>query len=210
MLRFLENHDEERIASPAFAGNAWYAKPAMVVAATLSTGPVMIYFGQEVGEPGLDNAGFAGQNNRTTIFDYWGVPEHQKWMNGGAFDGKLLSEDQHYLRGFYRTLLNAVRSKEALQKGEFLELSGQENFSNRNYAYLRFTDDQRALVIANFERDKVLESTIRLPQEFLDRVKDKSNIQFRELLTGKTINVADITQGIPVNIATTDSWILIF
>ena len=210
MLRFLENHDEERVASPAFAGNPWYGKPAMVVCATLSPGPVMIYFGQEVGEPGLDNAGFAGQNNRTTIFDYWGVPEHQKWMNGGAFDGKLLSEDQHYLRGFYRTLLNAVRSEEALREGEFMELAEQEHFSNRNYAYLRFTDNQRALVIANFERDSYLESTIKLPQEFLDGLKERDNIQFRELLTGKTVNVADITRGIPVNIATTDAWILIF
>ena len=210
MLRFLENHDEERIASPAFAGNPWYAKPAMVVSATLSSGPVMIYFGQESGEPGLGNAGFAGQNNRTTIFDYWGVPEHQKWMNGGAFDGKLLSEDQHYLRGFYRTLLNSVRSEDALRKGEFLELTDQENFSNRNYAFLRFTNEQRALVVANFERDRVLESTIKLPQAFLNGMNNKNNIQFRELLTGKTIVVADITQGIPVSIATTDAWILTF
>ena len=210
MLRFLENHDEERIASPAFAGNPWYAKPAMVVSATLSSGPVMIYFGQESGEPGHGNAGFAGENNRTTIFDYWGVPEHQKWMNDGAFDGKLLSEDQHYLRGFYRTLLNAVRTEEALRQGEFLELSGQENFSRRNYAYLRYTGSQRALIIANFERDRVLESTIKLPADFLEKLKGKTNAQFKEILTGKTITVDDITQGIPVSVATTDAWILTF
>ena len=35
MLRFLENHDEERIASAGFAGNAFLALPAMVVSATL-------------------------------------------------------------------------------------------------------------------------------------------------------------------------------
>ena len=210
MLRFLENHDEERIASSAFAGNAWYAKPAMVVSATLSTGPVMVYFGQESGEPGHGNAGFAGQNNRTTIFDYWGVPEHQKWMNGGAFDGKLLSEDQHYLRGFYRTLLNAVRSESALREGKFTELTDQENFSNLNYAYLRYSDKQRALIVSNFDRNKVLESKIKLPQEFLDRMISKTNVQFTELLTGKTFTVADITEGIPVNVATTDAWILTF
>ncbi len=210
MLRFLENHDEERIASPGFASNPWFAKPAMIVSATLSSGPVMIYFGQEVGEPGHGNAGFAGENNRTTIFDYWGVPEHQKWMNNGAFDGKLLSEDQHYLRGFYRTLLNAVRSESALREGRFLELTNQEKFSHRNYAYLRFSDDQRALIIANFERHQVLESHIKLPQEFLDGIKNKKNVQFKELLTGKTITVADIEQGIPVKVPTTDAWILTF
>lgn len=210
MLRFLENHDEERIASPAFAQNPWYAKPAMVVSATLSSGPVMIYFGQESGEPGHGNAGFAGDNNRTTIFDYWGVPEHQKWMNNGAFDGKGLNEDQHYLRGFYRTLLNAVQTEDALRIGEFIELNQQENFSNRNYAYLRHTSNHRALVVANFERDRTLETKIHLPKEFLDGLKNKANVQFKELLTGKTFTVADLTQGIPVNVATTDAWILTF
>lgn len=210
MLRFLENHDEERIASPGFAGNAWYAKPAMVVSATLSSGPVMIYFGQESGEPGHGNAGFAGENNRTTIFDYWGVPEHQKWMNNGAFDGKGLNEDQHYLRGFYRTLLNAVRSEEALRKGDFLELNNQENFSNRNYAYLRYTADQRALIVANFERDKVLHSKIHLPEQFINQLKNAKNVQFKDILTDKTFTVADLSQGIPVSIATTDAWILTF
>jgi glycosidase len=210
MLRFLENHDEERIASPGFAGNAWYAKPAMVLSATLSSGPVMIYFGQEVGEPGHGNAGFAGENNRTTIFDYWGVPEHQKWMNKGAFDGKGLSEDQHYLRGFYRTLLDAVRTESALRQGQFLELNQQENFSNRNYAYLRYTADQRVLVVANFERERVLESKIQLPEEFLKAIPNKHNVQFKEILTGKTFTVADVSQGIPVNVATTDAWILTF
>ena len=80
MLHFLENHDEQRIASPEFAGNAEKGKPAMVVSATLSTSPTMIYFGQEVGEPGAEHAGF-GSPSRTSIFDYIGVPHHQRWLN---------------------------------------------------------------------------------------------------------------------------------
>ena len=86
MLHFLDNHDEQRIASPDFVGNPNIAKPAMLVSALLSSSPTMIYFGQEVGEPGAENAGF-GQPSRTSIFDYIGVPQHQKWMNHGAFDG---------------------------------------------------------------------------------------------------------------------------
>src|SRR3546814_19778092 len=93
-LSFLENHDEERIASAGFAGNPLYAQPAMVVSATISGGPIMLYFGQEVGEPGKGNEGYGGEDNRTTIFDYWGVPEHQKWMNNGKFDGGGLSTTQ--------------------------------------------------------------------------------------------------------------------
>ena len=83
MLRFMENHDEQRIASDFFAGDPWLAVPGMIVTATLSTGPVMIYSGQEVGEPGHGTEGFSGDDGRTTIFDYWGVPEHQKWLNNG-------------------------------------------------------------------------------------------------------------------------------
>jgi glycosidase len=87
MLRFLENHDEQRIASKSFAHNPWTAIPAITVSATLSDGAVMLYFGQEVGEPAAGLSGFSGDDGRTTIFDYWGVPEHQKWMNDGKFDG---------------------------------------------------------------------------------------------------------------------------
>jgi hypothetical protein len=87
MLRFMENHDEQRIASNDFAGNPWLAVPGMIVTATLNTGPVMVYFGQEVGEPAIGTEGFSGNDGRTSIFDYWGVPEHQKWVNNQEYDG---------------------------------------------------------------------------------------------------------------------------
>ena len=92
MLHFLENHDEQRISSPEFAGNAQLGKPAMVVSATISTSPTMIYFGQEVGEPGAEDAGF-GKPSRTSIFDYIGVPHHQRWVNDKKFDVGQLSEE---------------------------------------------------------------------------------------------------------------------
>ena len=83
MLNFLENHDEQRIASNYFAGNAEKAKPAMIVSACTGTNPVMIYAGQELGEPGMDCEGFSGQDGRTTIFDYWSVDTIRRWRNGG-------------------------------------------------------------------------------------------------------------------------------
>ncbi|MCP5092183.1 MAG: alpha-amylase, partial [Gammaproteobacteria bacterium] len=64
MLHFLENHDEQRIASPDFAGNAAHGKPAMVVSALISRSPTMLYFAQDVGEPGDGDAGF-GDPTRT-------------------------------------------------------------------------------------------------------------------------------------------------
>ncbi len=154
MLHFLENHDEQRIASRFFAGNPWKAVPAMVISATLDEGPVMVYFGQEVGEPGEGREGFQGDDGRTTIFDYWGVPEHQKWMNGGRFDGGLLSEDQKNLRRFYSTLLNLAGTNPAIVSGSFSDLTAfnidQHNFSDDIFACFRIEGEEKLLILTGF------------------------------------------------------------
>jgi glycosidase len=166
MLRFLENHDEERIASAGFAGKAELALPAMVVSATLSGGPVMTYFGQEVGEPGRGAEGFGGEDNRTTIFDYWGVPEHQKWMNGGKFkDG--LTGDQKLLRDYYVKLLQFAGASEAIAKGELWEIPVGGNMNKRMYGYVRYTATQRLLVLVNFDRHFRMESNVKIPENIL-------------------------------------------
>ncbi len=212
MVRFLENHDEERIASAGFAGNPWLAKPAMIISATLSSGPVMIYFGQEVGEPGKGNEGFGGEDNRTTIFDYWGVPEHQKWMNNGQFDGGRLSEDQKNLRAFYQKLLTTTASNEAIRGGKFYELTNLPGFSHKQYAFLRFTDKQRVLVVANFDRNQELKTTIHLPQDIVEalQISGKKSLNFKNLLTDGSYFITDIQVGIPVNVLPSDAWLLAF
>ncbi|MEO0902055.1 MAG: alpha-amylase family protein, partial [Bacteroidota bacterium] len=153
MLHFLENHDEQRIASPDFAGKAELAKPAMVVSATISTSPTMIYFGQEVGEPGAEEAGF-GSPTRTSIFDYIGVPHHQRWMNNKKFDGGLLSENEQQLRDFYKRLLNFTISSEALM-GEYEEIhffnkEKTENYDHRVLSYARWSPNQKLIMVSNF------------------------------------------------------------
>jgi len=170
MLRFLENHDEQRIASPDFATDPRTAIPAMTVTATLGSGPVMVYFGQEVGEPANGAEGFSTRDGRTTIFDYWGVPEHQKWMNGGKFDGGKLSAEQKQLRDFYCRLLQLTASSEAIRRGRFYELQdannlGKEYDGRAVYSYLRYTDKQKLLIVVNFSRDKTLKPTIRISNE---------------------------------------------
>ncbi|HEX8427414.1 alpha-amylase family glycosyl hydrolase [Hymenobacter sp.] len=175
MLRFLENHDEQRIASKNFATDPRTAIPAMVVTATLGSGPVMLYSGQEVAEPALKSEGFSSEDGRTTIFDYWGVPEHQKWMNGGKFDGGKLSESQKQLRDFYVRLLNLSSSSEAIRKGRFYELQdannlGQNYDQKHVYSYLRYTDNQRLLIVVNFSRDKTTKPTIQIPREVRQRM----------------------------------------
>ena len=120
MLHFLDNHDEQRLASAAFAGTPEKGKPLMVVSTTLSSSPTMIYFGQEVGEAGNEDGGF-GKPTRTSIFDYVGVPNHQRWMNDGLFDGNKLTESEKNLLDFYSRLLNFYINSSALM-GKFQEI----------------------------------------------------------------------------------------
>jgi len=188
MLRFLENHDEERIASTGFAGKAELALPAMVVSATLGAGPVMLYFGQEVGEPGKGHEGFGGDDNRTTIFDYWGVPNHQQWMNSGAFDGGKLTDDQKQLRAYYQQLLKVTTNSDAVLHGDIYEVPLSGNMNNRMYAFIRYSGKQRLLVVANFDRNETLTANIEIPDQIL---KVKSSTPVTELLTNQKLNIPE-------------------
>lgn len=172
MLHFVENHDEQRIASRFFAGDPWKAAPAMVISATIDKGPVMIYYGQEVGEPGLGVEGFQGDDGRTTIFDYWGVPEHQKWVNGGKFDGGLLSLEQKQLRQFYSDLLNLSQKNIAITQGEYIDITSANNANNFNdkvTAYIRYAGDERLLIIGSFNStDQVV--SVKIPSEVVAKL----------------------------------------
>ncbi|NVM62409.1 glycosidase [Mucilaginibacter sp. SG538B] len=213
MLRFMENHDEQRIASNDFAGNPWLAVPGMIVTATLNTGPVMVYFGQEVGEPAIGNEGFSGNDGRTSIFDYWGVPEYQKWVNNHEYDGAQLSADQQKLRGFYHNLLNAVRNSEALKSGAFYELmianEHQPGFDTRLYIYARYTNNQRILVITNFNRSE-RKLTVKLPEDLLTKLNQSGHKQFTDLLSGAKFNTDDIRNGVEVSLPAMGGLLLEF
>lgn len=167
MLHFLENHDEQRIASRNFANDIWKAAPAMVVSATVDRGSIMIYFGQEVGEPAKGSAGFQNNDGRTTIYDYWGVPEHQKWMNGGKFDGALLSLEQKQLRQFYSDLLSLASKNPALTHGQYVDITNHninlKHFDNKVHAFVRFHDTEKLLVVTSFN-DKDQPAKIQIPE----------------------------------------------
>jgi glycosidase len=213
MLRFMENHDEQRIASGYFAGNPWLAVPGMIISATLATGPVMVYFGQEVGEPGTGAQGFSSDDGRTSIFDYCGVPEHQKWLNNGLFDGGQLSDDQKKLRSFYCTLLNAVLNNEALTSGKFYELmlanEHQAGFNQHLYIFLRYTGKQRILVIANFNRVECSIQVI-LPDDLLKQLNLEGEQQFTDLLSGKKFSTISIAGGIDITLPASSGMLLEF
>ena len=169
----MENHDEQRLANNQFAGDAWKGLPAMVVSATIDQGPVMIYFGQEVGESGLGTEGFGGDDGRTTMFDYWGVPEHQKWVNKGTFDGGGLSMEQKQLREFYGELLRLSVTNKAIANGEYADLTefnlNQKNISDKVVAYLRYWGEERLLIVVSFQT-KIESIKLTIPKEMVMRI----------------------------------------
>ena len=186
LLHFLENHDEQRLASPDFAGFAENGKPSMVVSATLSTSPTMIYFGQEVGEPGVENAGF-GSPTRTSMFDYIGVPNHQRWVNNKKFDGGQLSEGEKNLRDFYKRLLNVTINSSALM-GAYKEIHSYnrehtENYNHRVFSFVRWSEEEKLVIVSNFDSDKSYELDLVIPEEVINEWKlNESSYQVHDQL----------------------------
>lgn len=190
MLHFLENHDEQRIASPGFAGDPAKAKPAMVVSALISSSPTLVYFGQELGEEGNEDAGY-GNPTRTSIFDYIGVPTHQRWMNGGKFDGGLLTQKEKDLQKFYSTLLNFTKSNNALM-GDYEEIhrfNRQQNktYSDKQFSFVRWSADKQLIVFSNFSNTNRFTGELLLPDSIIKKWKlVNSSYNIKDELTGRT------------------------
>ena len=192
MLNFLENHDEQRIASDFFAGDARKALPALVVSACMNTSPMMIYFGQELGERGMDAEGFSGRDGRTTIFDYWSVDTVRRWANSGRWNGAQLTAEEKALRKCYRTLLNLCNSEPAIARGLFFDLmyANTENWhidKHRQFAFLRKYADDLLLIVVNFN-EATAEVGVNIPQhafDFLGIPVEKGEVTATDLLTGK-------------------------
>lgn len=179
MLNFLENHDEQRIASKFFASDPWRAIPALVVSCCLEKSSYMHYFGQDVGENAPDAEGFSGNDGRTTIFDYWGVKEHQKWMNNGDFDGGLLSENQRKLQLTYKNILNLALHNNTVQNGAFYDLQwfnrDNENYNSQFiYSFFRYSKTEVLLFLVNFDTD-AQKVCLKVPQDALSLTNLSSN-----------------------------------
>jgi len=170
MLHFLENHDEQRVASPEFAGKAEIGKPAMVVSATLSTSPTMLYFGQEVGEPAAENPGF-GSASRTSIFDYVGVPTFQRWVNNKKFDGGQSTKEEKELRDFYKRLLNFTINSTALmgfyQEIHFYNKETTKDYDHRIFSFVRWDKEEKLIIISNFDAEKTYNLDLKLPESMV-------------------------------------------
>ncbi len=182
-VEYLENHDERRLASPVGYNSGWGESGFGTMDAgyllaplqyLVGPGPVLILNGQEVGEPGADDEGFSGPNGRTTLFDYWTMPEFVKWVNAHAYDGAGLSAAQKQLRQFYAGLFAVCQHPMVCADG-YWGLKYHNNPSRYSdcpydlYTFARYLDHgQRSLiVVANFNLTTAATGTIRLPTELV-------------------------------------------
>ena len=166
MLYFLENHDEQRIASDFFAGSGEKARPALAVSAFMGTNPLMIYAGQELGERGMDAEGFSGRDGRTTIFDYWHVDTLDCLCHG---DLLTCTPEQQALYAYYNNIVKLCNSEAALREGTFYDLQ-YANYvadngynADRQYAFLRAAGKEKMLIVANFA-DQDVHVGVRIPE----------------------------------------------
>ncbi|MBQ9385671.1 MAG: alpha-amylase [Bacteroidaceae bacterium] len=192
MLHFMENHDEQRLASQFFGGNAIKGRPAMIVSALMDCCPVMVYAGQEVGEPGMDQEGFSGLDGRTTIFDYWAPDTLTRLYDNGKWDDTLLTQDERELRSFYSTLLRICNQEKSISAGKFFDLMYVNPVSagfnpHRQYAFLRSDGNEAVLVVTNFT-DQPLDTAVNIPQHAFEYMglKENEHVTLQELLSGHT------------------------
>lgn len=155
MLNFLENHDEQRLASDFFCGSASGGYAALAVSALLSNAPFMLYFGQEMGERGMQAEGFSGLDGRTSIFDWCTVP---------ALEHPDKEVQKRYLQVLQLAQLPAFR------EGSTFDLCYCQDEGlfdkDRHYAFLRSDGEKAFLVVSNFGQEA--EITVRIPAEALD------------------------------------------
>lgn len=155
MLNFLENHDEVRFGSKAFAGDPSRVVPHLVCSAMMSKGPFMIYYGQELGESAKDNEGFAGDNDRSTIFDYWSYDTMRRWYNNGLCTTSRLTAHEKWLRSLYKNVLTYCNKCKAVREGNFFDLM-YVNLKNPGFnphsmfAFVRYSDTDAVLFLLNF------------------------------------------------------------
>ncbi len=184
MLYFLENHDEQRIASSFFAGDARKGVPGLIVFALLQQNPLMIYAGQEYGETGMDKEGFSGIDGRTTIFDYWSVGTLMRSA------GRKLKKEEKALKDVYDKILNIARQEKSVCEGSFFDLMYVNGQSQRQYAFLRHAANEVLLVVVNFDEIPVV-MDVMIPTHAFDFLGlEEKEVSATDLLTGDKLNLS--------------------
>ncbi len=207
MLYFLENHDEQRIASDFFCGDAAKAIPAAAMSLFFQKNPFMLYCGQEFGERGMDKEGFSGRDGRTTIFDYWSPKTlTHAYEEGVSPKMRHQSEASKALAVKYRHLLRLANEEKALREGDTFDLMyvnpGSDHFDpHRHFAFLRKKDNEAMLVVLNFSQE-ACELGVCIPGHAFDYMNlPEKEVAVKELVTADKLKVSLKKDGIfPVSI----------
>ena len=197
MLYFLENHDELRLASDFFVGDAWKALPGLVVSVLMQQNPFMLYAGQEWGERGMDKEGFSGLDGRTTIFDYWSL--HPSSLSPLTVQGdlplgsaaSLVEESPHPspLTSYYKQVLDIARTNKAIAEGTMFDLMYANQQYHRQFAFFRKTKKDTLLVVSNFD-DMPVTMGIIIPNHAFEYLGlTEGTFKATDLLTGKETQI---------------------
>lgn len=157
MLNFMENHDEQRLASDFFMKDPHKALAAVFVSLHFNTAPFMLYFGQEFGERGMDIEGFSGLDGKTSIFDFWSLSCIRRWKMGidTGEETRYLTNDEAGLLRIYRIMLHNAVNDPVFSIGKTFDLEYANLYScdfdpNKQFAFLRFHEKRLYLCVANF------------------------------------------------------------
>ena len=205
MLYFLENHDEQRIASQFFAGDARKGIPALAVSALLQQNPLMIYFGQEYGERGMDKEGFSGQDGRTTIFDYWSVDTILRAAN------RKYTIREKFVFDMYNKIMNIAAAEKSVVSGLTFDLMYVNGHLQRQYAFLRKAGAETLLVVANFD-DLPASVNVNIPAHAFDylNIKEK-NVVATDLLSGEKLKLSlKRDEAVPLEVKPLSTFVLKF
>ncbi len=216
MLNFLENHDEQRIASDFFAGDPIKGRPALIVSVLMNTCPFLNYFGQELGERGMDEEGYSGLDGRTTIFDYWTVESIYQWRGKKALWRRhQLPKSVRDLRDYYTRVFEIANTCDALREGDFYDLT-YCNYNNPNYnihrtfSFIRHSRHDVALVVVNFQGEDQ-EIDVNVPSEAWEYVgiKPGKRRHIENLLTGEwDFGLFSTTDPVRVKVPAYDAVVL--
>jgi glycosidase len=169
MLYFLENHDEQRIASDFFAADAVKGIPAMIALLLMQQNPFMLYAGEEYGECGMDKEGFSGNDGRTTIFDYWSIDTLCR-----AAEKKLTAKEKK-LFDIHKRVMMLARKEKAIREGVFFDLMYVNGSLEHQYVFLRKAGRDLLLVAVNFD-DYAVAIDINIPAHAFDFLKVKEGV----------------------------------
>lgn len=204
MVYFLENHDEQRIASDFFAGSALKGLPGMVASVLMKSSPFMLYAAEEYGEKGMDKEGFSGKDGRTTIFDYWSVDTLCR------AEADALNEEERLVFAVHEKTLQIARKEKAVD-GDFYDLMyvnpSSENFNNeKQFAFLRKKDNELLIVVVNFD-DRDVNIQVRIPSHAFEYLAiPEKKYKAKDLLSGDKQDIVLSNDGlVPMSLASRGS-----